>query len=103
MATIHEESTTTIESESPKTADQGSTELAKRHILLTLSGSTLKRLDDLVDRTGYDVAGVIATALTLYQMSLDAVEEGKRVGIVDDDREIDTEFTGFHKNDPTVE
>lgn len=72
-------------------------------LLLKLSGPMNDRLEDLVHRTGYSKADLINFAVALFKTALDGVEEGKRVGIVNDDQELDTEFTGFHKNDSPVE
>ncbi len=72
-------------------------------LLLGLSEEMNSRIEDLAMRTGYDKAEVINLAVALFKASLDAVEDGKRVGIVEDDREMQTEFLGFHRNDPPVE
>jgi hypothetical protein len=101
MATTHDTPATT-------SGPQASVSVAhdfreeKLLLLLRLSGPMEERLDDLVRRTGHSKAEIINLSIALFKAALDGVEEGKRVGIVDDDRELDTEFTGFHKNGSPV-
>ena len=76
----------------------------RRHrVLLTFSDEMKARLEDLVRRTGYDEGELIDVAIACFMMGLDAVEEGKRVGVVEDDRAMSLEFSGFRKDDPTDE
>ena len=75
----------------------------RHRMLLIVSGEMNARIEDLVRRTGYDRGELFDVAIACFKMCLDAVEEGHRVGVVDDDREMSIEFTGLHKNDPTAE
>jgi hypothetical protein len=72
-------------------------------VLLNLSGEMRVRVEDLAHRTGYDEGELFNLAIALFKVCLDAVEGGHRVGVVDDDRELSMDFTGFHKNDPPGE
>ena len=75
----------------------------RHRVLLGLSDEMQARLQDLIRRTGYDQGELFDMAIACFKMCLDAVEGGKRVGVVDDDREMSIEFTGLHKNDPIDE
>ena len=70
-------------------------------LLLTLTDGTNRRIEDLSQQTGYDKGELIDIAMTLLQLSLQAVTEGKTVGVAAPDQELELEFTGFHKDDPT--
>jgi hypothetical protein len=74
---------------------------ANRHrVLFGLTDEMQDRIEDLMARTGYDQGELFNMAIACFKMCLDAVEEGHRVGVVDDDRAMSLEFSGFHKNDP---
>jgi hypothetical protein len=78
--------------------------LEHRHrVLLLLSDEMKARVDDLVRRTGYDQGELFNVAIAFFKIGLDAVEDGHRVGVVDDDREMLMDLTGFHENDPPGE
>ena len=101
MATIHEASITSAPS-SEADPRRNPPESKNHLLLLSLTGPMHDRLEDLVSRSGYEKAELINLAVALFKASLDAIEEGKRVGIVDDDRDMQLEFRGFHKDDSTV-
>lgn len=100
MATTQEVRDTTAVPPGPPRAPEAS-EAMRLGLILSLSEEMNDRIEDLVRRSGYDRGELINMAIALFKASLDAVEDGKRVGIVDDDREIYQEFMGFHRDDPT--
>ena len=53
-------------------------------LLLSLSDEMEARVEDLVRRTGYDKGELLNMAIALFKAALDAVEEGQRVGVVED-------------------
>jgi hypothetical protein len=71
----------------------------RHRMLLIVSDEMNDRIEDLMRRTGYDKGELFDVAISCFKMCLDAAEEGKRVGVVDDDREMALEFSGYHKND----
>ncbi len=73
---------------------------ARHQLLLSLTEGTNRKIEDLTRRTGYDKGELIDVAMTLMQLSLQAVEEGKLVGVVAPDQDLELEFVGFHKDDP---
>ena len=75
----------------------------RHRVLLGLSDEMNDRIEDLICRTGYDQGELYNMAIALFKICHDAVEEGRRVGVVDDDREMAMDLTGFHKNDPPGE
>jgi hypothetical protein len=56
-------------------------------------------MDDAIDRMADDLsvsrADVLVQAMALFQMTLNAKKEGKRICITDDDLNVETEITGF--------
>ena len=66
-------------------------------VLLTLEVSPHANavLEDLAARFGSDKGDVLRKAVGLLKLAMDAREEGKRVGAVEPDQDLDTEFVGF--------
>ena len=66
-------------------------------VLLTLEVSPHANavLEDLAARFGTDKADVQRKAVGLLKLAMDARAEGKRVGAVEPDQDLDTEFVGF--------
>ncbi len=65
------------------------------YLLLKLSPEMNGAIEDLMRRTGLPKADVLNMAVGLLKASADAVAEGKRVGIVAGDQELDMEFVGL--------
>ena len=64
-------------------------------IELELSGEARQILSELMNQTSHGAEELFIRGLILYKASVDAVAEGKRVAILDEDGEIDQEITGF--------
>ncbi len=102
MATAQENLTSFAEPTDPISPPEIEHESPSR-MVMEISGEMQIRLEDLIRRSGYDLGELFNVAIALFKVGLDAVEDGYRVGIVDDDREMSLDFTGFHKNDPPGE
>jgi hypothetical protein len=72
-------------------------------VLLSLSDEMEERVEDLTRRTGYDRGELFNMSIALFKVCLDSVEQGHRVGVVDADREMSLDLTGFHKYHPPGE
>ena len=64
-------------------------------LTLRLTPDVNALLEDLARRTGGTKADVFRMGVGLLKLSLDAIRDGKRVGAVRSDQDIDTEFVGF--------
>ena len=71
---------------------------ARRRLLLNLTGAMSDRVDDLVERTGYEVGESIEVAVSLTHLSLAVVEQGRPVGVGAAGRALALEFAGFPRN-----
>ena len=99
MATV-ESPHSVIEPSKSSSKLQANSVQARHHLLLTLTDGTNQKITDLTKRTGYDKGELVDVAMTLLQLSLDAVDAGKQVGVVASDQDLELEFVGFHKDDP---
>jgi hypothetical protein len=70
-------------------------EQGRVHLMLGLTEETNRLVEEMSLRIRGSKADVIRKALGLFKLSLDAIDEGKRVGAVQGDQELDTEFVGF--------
>jgi hypothetical protein len=62
---------------------------------LSLSPEMNRRIEELSERTKLPKEDVLNLAVGLLKAASDVIAEGKRVGIVDGDQELDEEFTGL--------
>jgi predicted DNA-binding protein len=64
-------------------------------MVLGVSGEMEERIEELAHRTGDTKAEVLNKAIGLYKLASDAARSGKRVVIVDDERDEENEIVGF--------
>ena len=62
---------------------------------LDLSPETNKLIEDLARQIKGSKGDVLRKAVGLFKLSMDAVNQGKKIGSVGPDQELDTEFVGF--------
>lgn len=75
--------------------DQPDGEDAGYEMILDISPETRYLLSRLADEAGGDEFEVIAKAIALYQVALDARREGKHIGIFSEDCELEREIVGL--------
>ncbi len=74
----------------PMESSQGETLLTLR-----LSPEINQAIEALMRRTSLPKADVLNMAVGLLKAAVEAVDQGKRVGIAGDDAELEVEFTGL--------
>jgi hypothetical protein len=70
-------------------------EPAKIQMVLEMSPETSQLVHEMARESSGSTSDVFSKALALYKASLDAVREGRAVGIVDDPAKLDVEFLGL--------
>jgi hypothetical protein len=64
-------------------------------IKVDLSPEFIETLAAIERTTGDSLVEVLAKAIALYRMSVEAHKEGKRIGVFDRDFELEREIVGF--------
>jgi hypothetical protein len=64
-------------------------------MILDISSETRGLLSRLAAEAGGNEFEVIGKAVALYQVALDALKEGKHIGIFDEDCELEREIVGL--------
>ncbi len=94
MATIKENAVVARNEDHEKWADD-SDDQGRVFLKIDLSPEANALLDDLAHKIHGTKGEVFRRAVGLFKLAIDAVEQGKRVGAVDTDQELDTEFVGI--------
>ncbi len=68
---------------------------APREITFVLSSEMFTTLQQLAAASGQPIEGVFNGAIVLYKVSLDALREGKHVGVAERPESLETEFVGL--------
>ncbi len=94
MATSNENAVV-VRSESHANWAGDSDDQGRIFLKIDLSPEANALLDDLAHKIHGTKGEVFRRAVGLFKLAIDAVEQGKRVGAVDSDQELDTEFVGI--------
>ena len=62
---------------------------------IDLSPELIETLAQIEKTTGDSLAEILAKAIALYRMSVEAHQEGKRIGVFDREFELEREVVGF--------
>jgi hypothetical protein len=95
MATTSHEYQATLKVPEGSKTIHDTLEGGRYHLVLGISPEMNQALEDLALRYRTDKGGVLSLAVGLLKNFSVAADEGKRVGIVGDDTELETEITGL--------